>query len=110
MQCRSVTFAWHWDESGGECSNGAARKVICPGLGWSAKLHGGFRILESVILLRGYALALLPEARAGCSNPACPDPWRGLWATMIPTPTCSRFNVSSSLVDSLEASSVNLEL
>jgi hypothetical protein len=32
-------------------------------------------------------LALLPEARAGCSNTACPDPWRGLWATMIPTPT-----------------------
>src|SRR5215813_11642037 len=87
MQCRSVTFAWHWDGSGGECSNGAARKVICPGLGWSAKLQGGFRILESVILIRGYALALLPEARAGCSNPARPDPWRGLWATMIPTPT-----------------------
>src|SRR6266581_4223816 len=87
MQCRSVTFAWHWDESGGECSNGAARKVICPGLGWSAKLHGGFRIHASVILIRGYALASLPEARAGCSNPARPDPWRGLWATMIPTPT-----------------------
>src|SRR6266487_1176080 len=90
MQCRSVTFAWHWDESGGECSNGAARKVICPGLGWSAKLHGGFRILASVILIRGYALASLPEARAGCSNPARPDPWRGLWATMIPTPTRGR--------------------
>src|SRR5436309_9231553 len=87
MQCRSVTFAWHWDESGGECSNGAARKVICPGLGWSAKLHGGFRIHASVILIRGYALASLPEARAGCSNPARPDPWRGLWATMILTPT-----------------------
>src|SRR5215467_1552861 len=90
MQCRSVTFAWHWDESGGECSNGAARKVICPGLGWSGKLHSGFPILESVILIRGCVLALLPEARAGCSNPARPDPWRGLWATMIPTPTCSK--------------------
>jgi hypothetical protein len=35
------------------------------------------------------ALALSPEARAGCGNPARPDPWRGLWATMIPTPTLS---------------------
>src|SRR5262249_52037626 len=25
--------------------------------------------------------------RAGCGNPACPDPWRGLCANMIPTPT-----------------------
>ena len=33
------------------------------------------------------ASASLPEARAGCGNPARPDPWRGLWATMIPTPT-----------------------
>src|SRR5713101_8252186 len=32
-------------------------------------------------------LALLPEARAGCGNAARPDPWRGSWATMIPTPT-----------------------
>src|SRR4029077_13371333 len=89
MQCRSVTFAWHWDGSGGEHLNGAARKVICPWLGWSAKLHVGFRILAAVILIHGCALALLPEARAGCSNPARPDPWRGLWATMIPTPTRS---------------------
>src|SRR5206468_12314085 len=103
MQCRSVTFAWHWDESGGECSNGAARKVICPGLGWSAKLHGGFRIHASVILIRGYALASLPEARAGCSNPARPDPRRGLWATMIPTPTSSMFKVLT------QVESLNLE-
>src|SRR2546426_735883 len=27
-------------------------------------------------------LALSPEARAGCGNPARPDPWRGLWATI----------------------------
>jgi hypothetical protein len=36
-------------------------------------------------------LALLPKARAGCSNAARPDPWRGLWATMIPTPTMVQF-------------------
>src|SRR5215468_5548406 len=40
-----------------------------------------------VILIPGNVLALLPKARAGCSNAARPDPWRGLWATMIPTPT-----------------------
>src|SRR5438093_7639296 len=107
MQCRSVTFAWHWDESGGECSNGAARKVICPGLGWSAKLHGGFRILASVILIHGYALASLPEARAGCSNPARPDPWRGLWATMIPTPTRWTCNSTNALRGLLSASDVS---
>ena len=33
------------------------------------------------------AWALIPEVRAGCGKAACPDPWRGLWATMIPTPT-----------------------
>src|SRR5882762_3069242 len=25
--------------------------------------------------------------KAVCGNSACPDLWRGLWATMIPTPT-----------------------
>src|SRR6516225_5693818 len=33
------------------------------------------------------AWASSPKARAGCGKPARPDPWRGLWATMIPTPT-----------------------
>src|SRR5437773_9401538 len=47
----------------------------------------GFRRFASVTLIPGTALALLPKARAGCSNAARPDPWRGLWATMIPTPT-----------------------
>jgi hypothetical protein len=31
--------------------------------------------------------ALSPKARAGGGKPVCPDLWRGLWATMIPTPT-----------------------
>src|SRR5260370_42343968 len=33
------------------------------------------------------AVALLPEARAGCGGSARPDPWRESWATVIPTPT-----------------------
>jgi len=33
------------------------------------------------------AWASSPKARAGCGNSACPDPWRGLCANMIPTPT-----------------------
>ena len=33
------------------------------------------------------ALASSPKAGAGCGNAARPDLWRGLWVTMIPTPT-----------------------
>src|SRR5580704_7639927 len=29
----------------------------------------------------------LRSTQPGCGNPACPDPWRGLCANMIPTPT-----------------------
>src|SRR5258705_12817368 len=43
--------------------------------------------LPSVIPILSAAWASLPKARAGCGNPACPDPWRGLCANMIPTPT-----------------------
>ena len=50
-------------------------------------LHVGCPLLASVILILGRALALLRKARAGCGNAARPDPRRGLWATMIPTPT-----------------------
>src|SRR5687768_649467 len=50
----------------------------------------GFRQLEFVIPIVGSVLTLLPEARAGCSNAARPDPWRGLWVTMIRTPTGGR--------------------
>ena len=32
-------------------------------------------------------MASSPKARAGCGSTACPDPWRGLCANMIPTPT-----------------------
>src|SRR5213593_280077 len=87
MRCRSVTFAWPWDGSGGGCLSAVARKPVSPGLRWSAEWLAGYRKLTFVILIPGSALALLPKARAGCSNAARPDPWRGLWATMIPTPT-----------------------
>src|SRR6266508_3990341 len=52
-------------------------------------LPDGFRRFASVTLIPGSALASLPKAGAGCSNAACPDLRRGLWATMIPTPTAS---------------------
>jgi hypothetical protein len=54
-------------------------------------LLDGFRRFVSVTLIPGSALALLPKAGAGCGNAARPDLWRGLWATMIPTPTYSNF-------------------
>src|SRR6266542_4950823 len=56
-------------------------------------LPDGFRRFASVTLIPGSALASLPKAGAGCSNAACPDLRRGLWATMIPTPTISCFEI-----------------
>src|SRR2546426_7098166 len=91
MRCRSVTFAWPWDGSGGGCLSAVARKPVYPGLRWSAEWLAGSRKLTFVTLILGSALALLPKARAGCSNAARPDPWRGLWATMIPTPTIVQY-------------------
>jgi hypothetical protein len=41
------------------------------------------------------ASASLPEARAGCGNPARQDPWRGLWATIIPAPTLGKWFLHS---------------
>src|SRR5262249_46774091 len=47
------------------------------------------------------ALALSPEARAGCGNTARPDLSRGLWATMIPTQTAFlRLSVEAFVVSS----------
>ena len=43
-----------------------SQKSHLPWARMERQLHGGFRILESVILIHGCALALLPEARAGC--------------------------------------------
>ena len=42
---------------------------------------------RSIILIPCAAWASSPKARAGCGKAARPDPWRGSWATMIPTPT-----------------------
>src|SRR4030095_14561190 len=102
MRSRSVTFVWLWDESGGECLSAVARKPTYRGLRWSSESLAGFPKLASVIRIPGSALALLHKARAGCSNAARPDPWRGLWATMIPTPTCNShpFNLEPNLYDS----------
>src|SRR5882724_1621698 len=51
----------------------------------ASSLAGCLR-LPSVIPTPCAAWASSPKARAGCGNPACPDPWRGLCANMIPTP------------------------
>src|SRR2546427_6740132 len=61
----------------------------------------GFRRFASVTLIPGTALALLPKARAGCSNAARPDPWRGLWATTIPTPTKFKYRAHRLPCDSV---------
>jgi len=51
----------------------------------ASSLAGCLR-LPSVIPTPCAAWASSPKARAGCGNPACPDPWRGLCVNMIPTP------------------------
>src|SRR5713101_1812139 len=43
--------------------------------------------LPSVVPIPCAVWASSPKARAGCGNSARPDPWRGLCANMIPTPT-----------------------
>src|SRR5438094_61872 len=75
MRCRSVTFAWPWDGSGGGCLSAVARKPVYPGLRWSAEWLAGSRKLTFVTLILGSALALLPKARAGCRNAARLVPW-----------------------------------
>ena len=45
----------------------------------------------SIILFHCAAWASSPEVRAGCGKSARPDPWRGLRAITIPTPTLLKF-------------------
>src|SRR5215469_319054 len=47
----------------------------------------GCILFASIILILCAAWALLPKVRAGCGKSARPDPRRGSWATVIPTPT-----------------------
>ena len=66
---------------------GVARTAACSGTGCGGSSTDGCLLLASVIRILCVGLASSPEARAGCGKPARPDPWRGSWATMIPTPT-----------------------
>jgi hypothetical protein len=56
----------------------------------TAYSSAGSLLRACVIPILYDALASLPEARAGCGNAARPDLWRGLWVTIIPTPTGSQ--------------------
>src|SRR5207249_11513128 len=50
-------------------------------------LLDGFPRRASAIRTLASGLASPPEVGAGCGNPVRPDLWRGLRATVIPTPT-----------------------
>src|SRR4029453_5410157 len=62
-----------------------------------------------IILTLLPALALLPKARAGCSNSARPDPCGGPPARAVPTATSSRFNVEQLIGGEHEPSKLNVE-
>src|SRR5215469_2596757 len=84
---RSPDFGSKWVGSGiGRC-RAVVRLAACCGTECGGLLTAGCPLRASVIPIHCAASASSPEARAGCGNPARPDPWRGLWATMIPTPT-----------------------
>src|SRR5579864_2914396 len=80
-------FGSKWFGTGIARFRGAARKAESPwtvcGVSWLA----GCLWCAPIILIPCDAWASSPKARAGCGNPARPDPWRGLCANMIPTPT-----------------------
>jgi len=52
---------------------GPSSGIVC-----GASSLAGCHRLTSVIPIPCAAWASSPKARAGCGNPACPDPWRGL--------------------------------
>src|SRR4029077_890320 len=60
---------------------------MSPGIECIGSLLTGYILFASIILIRCAAWALLPKVRAGCGKSARPDPRRGSWATVIPTPT-----------------------
>src|SRR5271156_3199063 len=89
MARRCICFGFRWAVSGIARCAGAARRGAFAGTVCGARSNTGFLLRAYVIPIPYVALASSPEARAGCGKPARPDLWRGLWATMIPTPTLS---------------------
>jgi len=65
----------------------AVRTAMSPGIECIGSLLAGCILFASIILILCAAWALLPKVRAGCGKSARPDPRRGSWATVIPTPT-----------------------
>src|SRR6266851_1801560 len=96
-----------WSGSGIARCRGAVRTAACAGTACGGLLTAGCPLLASIIRIPCAASALSPEARAGCGKPARPDPWRGLWATMIPTPTSFQLSVAH-LYHAIEKSTVIL--
>ena len=61
----------------------AARRAECRGTASRSTSNAGCHTPVSAIPTQASALPSPPKARAGCGNAACPDPWRGLWVTII---------------------------
>jgi hypothetical protein len=60
---------------------------MSPGIECIDTLLTGCILSASSILILCAAWALSPKVRAGCGKSARPDPRRGSWVTVIPTPT-----------------------
>jgi hypothetical protein len=71
--------------------------AVSHGFGCSASLPTDCLPHGSVIPIPCGGLASSPEARAECGKAARSDPWRGSWATRIPTPTIVELQVTLSL-------------
>src|SRR5271155_914486 len=82
-----MSFGSKWFGTGIARFCGAARKAACPWTVCDVWWLAGCLWCAPIILIPCDAWASSPKARAGCGNPARPDPWRGLCANMIPTPT-----------------------
>ena len=70
---------------------------MSPGIECIGSLHTGCILFASIILILCAAGALSPNLRAGCGKSARPGPRRGLWATVIPTPTLLSLRSSNNL-------------
>jgi hypothetical protein len=73
-RARWVRFGSKSAGSGIARFRGAARTPACFGTGCGACSTAGCLLLALVMLILCAAWALSPEVRAGCGNPACPDP------------------------------------
>jgi hypothetical protein len=80
-------FRSRWAGCGSARFRGAVTRATSPGTGCGGLLTAGCPRYASITPILCVVMASLPKARAGCGSSARPDPWRGPWATMVPTPT-----------------------